>query len=184
MLKEAFLKGFKRDYARTIAKALPSSTRKALVKENAKEGLGLAGMAAGYIANKAGKKRAYHKVLKAVHEKPLLLDTYVGSKLHNIMQKMPIGKNLFKTKEHIRINAKASKVTGKKVVHEKGLLGSSKKVEKKRSAVENEKYMVHERPSAIAPLTKATEIAKPIVFGLAVDKGLRDHSKRKNGQEH
>lgn len=167
MLKEAFLKGFKRDYARTIAKALPSGTRKALVKENAKEGLGLTGMVAKTIADKIGKKRGYHKLLKSVHEKPLHLDTYVGSKLNSVMEHSPVGKNLFKTKENIKLSPKVTKtVNGKKVV------------------VENEKYMVHERPSAIAPLTKATEIAKPVVFGLAVDKVLRDHVKRKNGQEH
>lgn len=167
MLKEAFLKGFKRDYARTIAKALPSSTRKALVKDNAKEGLGLAGMVAKTVADKIGKKRKYHKLLKSVHEKPLHLDTYVGSKLDKVMQKMPVGKGLFKTKENIRINPKVTKT-----------------VDGKKKVVENAKYMVHERPSAIAPLTKATEVAKPVVFGLAVDKVLRDHKKRKNEQEH
>lgn len=167
MLKEAFLKAFKKDYLKTVSKHLNPSVRKALVKENAKEGLGLAGMAAHSIAKGIGKKRSYHKILKKIHEKPLKADTYIGSKLNDVMEKMPIGKNLFKMKENVKISPKVTK-----------------KVNGKRVTVQNERFEVHERPSALAPLSKATEIAKPVVFGLAVDKVLKDNKKRKDEQKH
>jgi hypothetical protein len=167
VFKEAFLKHLKRDYLRTVAKALPSQVRKGLLKDNAREGLGLVGVAANTAAGALKKKRQYHGFLKAIHKGPMHADTYIGSKMDSLMQHMPIGKNLFKTKENVKLNQKLTKmVNGKKVT------------------LEPEKYMVHERPSAMAPLSKATEIAKPVVFGLAVNKVMGDHNKRKNEQEH
>lgn len=43
-------------------------------------------------------------------------------------------------------------------------------------------YEKFDRPSITAPLSKATEIAKPVVFGLSMDKVVRDHKKVKNEQ--
>lgn len=43
-------------------------------------------------------------------------------------------------------------------------------------------YQKFDRPSITAPLSKATEIAKPVVFGLAMDKAVRSHKKGNNEQ--
>lgn len=167
MFKVGFFKALKRDYARTIAKALPRSVRSSIVKDNAREGLGLAGIPLSKAFSAAGKKRKYHEVLKKVHQGPIHLDTYIGSKLDSIMSHMPVGKNLFKTKETFRLNPSVTKtINGKRVL------------------VENERLMTHQRPSVMAPLSKATEVAKPIVFGLAVDKVIKDNKKRKNEQQN
>lgn len=126
----------------------------AILKQHVGE-RGFFGSLANAVGNKVLGKVKTHRIQRAITKVPLEVDTRVGKHLDKVMQKLPVGKDFFKLEETIKAPASHGK---------------------------NMKQII-KRTSATAPLVKATEVAKPIVFGLAIDKAVRSLKDKRNGKQ-
>jgi len=150
------LRGFEKQAGLSKFHDLPKHIQEGIRSQHVSEGAGFLSAIPLWAAGKVLGKKRLVKFLKAVQKPGLHVDTTLGHYADKLTSKLPkgYGQDLFKTDEHIKVH----NIGGPRT------------------------YEIHKRKSLVAPLSKATEIAKPIVFGLAMEKGLRDFRKKRDEQ--